>query len=83
MVGLASSLAGVGVVRMCVRAFSGSGVGRGVGAGSAGGLSGWGRWGCVGLGVWVVWGLRRGGLLVRGCAVWVSGLVFLVRLSVG
>lgn len=50
MVGLASSLAGVGVVRMCVRAFSGSGAGWGVGAGLAGGLSGWG-----------LVGLRRGG----------------------
>lgn len=44
-------------------------------------VGGW--WGCVGVGVWVVWGLRWGGLLVRGCAVWVSGLIFLVRLSVG
>ena len=48
------------------------------GAGLGGGV-----WGCVGVGRRVVWGLRRGGLLVRGCAVWVSGLVFLVRLSVG
>ena len=50
MVGLASSLVGVGVVRMCVRAFSGRGWAAGFGAGSGGGLSGWG-----------LVGLRRGG----------------------
>lgn len=50
MVGLASSLAGVGVVRMCVRAFSGSGV--------RGGCRGWVGWGLVGVGLV---GLRRGG----------------------
>lgn len=50
MVGLASSLAGVGVVRMCVRAFSGWGRGSGFWAGSGGGL----------VGVGLV-GLRRGG----------------------
>ena len=50
MVGLASSLAGVGVVRMCVRAFSRSGAGWG--------CRGWGGWGRVGVGLV---GLRRGG----------------------
>lgn len=50
MVGLASSLTGVGVVRMCVRAFSGSG--------ARWGCRGWGGWELVGLGVV---GLRRGG----------------------
>ena len=50
VVGLASSLAGVGVVRMCVRAFSGWGRGLGFWAGSGGGL----------VGVGLV-GLRRGG----------------------
>lgn len=52
MVGLASSLVGVGVVRMCVRAFSGWGRGLGFWAGSGGGLVGVGAggvasgWGC-------------------------------------
>ena len=76
MVGLASSLAGVGVVRLCVRAGSGRGWGAGFLGVSGGGLVGGGAGGAGG-------GGRRGGLLVRGCAVWVSGLVFLVRLSVG
>ena len=68
MVGLASSLAGVGLFE-CVFAHFRGGVGvRVSGLGRVGGLSGWGWWGCVGVGVWVVWGLRRGGLLVRGCA---------------
>ena len=68
----------------CVFAHFRGGVGRrGLGLGRVGACRGGGWWGCVGVGVWVVWGLRRGGLLVRGCAVWVSGLVFLVRLSVG
>lgn len=81
MVGLASSLVGVGVVRMCVCAFSGWDRGLGFWAGSGGGLSGWGGWwGCVGAGVWVVWGCVGAvfllGAVRSGFLGWFSSFAF-------